>query len=329
LPAEPDEVRTFGRKVIVTCGGEWVVVVDLESATVDSAFDAEQSLTPRGHGPEDILVTEDGAQAVVSFQKDGKKGKTRGNRLVLFDLPSLAVVSDVQLPRDRPDAHIPGNLKEQGPGPEVLLLSKQADTLLVTLDLYGAVALLDWTGVRAGNPSRVLYLSSALDESWGSAFPDRATLITHDGRDMALVCNAGEDGGAVLVDVDARRVTQRWVTPPGLERPVWLEGIGVAAAACSGKIKHREQRRTAKTRELQSAVYLFDFSGSEPVMQECPQEQVIFHAAHAGTDRPWVVLAAQGEESDELLLFDVDTLRILDRFRVDGRVRKVEAATAP
>ena len=70
-----------------------------------------------------------------------------------MQLPELKRLADVRLPRTHPELHIEGNLKEQGPSPEIVLVSEQTNTLLVTLDLYGAVAMMDWSPMQAGPAS--------------------------------------------------------------------------------------------------------------------------------------------------------------------------------
>ena len=141
----------------------------------------------------------------VSFQKDSKKGKNKGNRLAIYELPRPRLLADIPLERNHDELHFQGNFQQQGPGPEVVLVSEEDNALFVTLDLYGAILLADWQAALDGRLVNWKYLSTSSDGAWGTAFPDRAGLLKAKGRTYALVFNAGTQGGAVLVDLKGSR----------------------------------------------------------------------------------------------------------------------------
>jgi hypothetical protein len=329
LPGQPDEARVVGDFALVTCDNDSLAWVDLQRGTVAKVWDAEKQLTPPGNAPQDVLILEGGREALVSFQKDSNKGKKLGSRLVLLSLPDLTTLVDVPLPRSRPDLHIRGNRQEQGPSPEVLLFSKSANSLVVTLDLYGAVALLDWPSVRAGAVGVHRYLSTSLDGSWGNAFPDRAKLIELKGRPFVLIFNAGPEGGAVLVDITRGEIVRRWKTPPGLEKPVFLPGVDRAVTVRAGKIKQRKGSEVEKTYDPGDSVYVFDFSsGSDPAQFELrvlPQDGIVTAVtAIAGAETPIVLLATGREEANRLRTFDAAREMRLDECEAPGAVRRFE-----
>jgi hypothetical protein len=325
----PDELRIVGDHALVTCADDSLAWIDLVAGRVEDTWDAEKELKPPGNGPEDILVAPDGKLAVVSFQKDSEKGKKKGSRLAVVTLPDLKTVADIQLPRDRPQLHIDGNLKEQGPCPEVLLLSEQANKLLVTLDLYGAVALMDWSGVRSGQLVNCRYVSTSLDGTWGGAFPDRAALIPMGPHPYAIVCNAGVEGGAVLVDVPGGQVVQRWNVPAGLEQPVYVPKLSQAFSVCSGKTKRREGANVERTFRPAAGLYCFDFRNDRDPksvpMTRLPLELLGFALAVVDLGgSPLLVLAVGRERADTLVTYDPVRREIRDQQPAVGIIARFE-----
>ena len=255
LKGEPDEMRVYGDSALVTFDDEKLAWIDLSAPEVVRVWEADEELTPPGTGVEDICLVPGQARAVVSFQKDNRKGTKLGNRLVLLELPELSVVSDLLLPRTHPEWHIPYNGKQQGPGPEVVLISPATNTLLATLDLYGAVLLADWQAATDGQLEQWTYLPT--DRAGGESFPDRATLVTSGGRRAVLVVNAGVAGGAVLIDLAARQTIERWRVPPGLEKPLFLPELGLACAVCPGKTKVRTSTEVEREDHPADTLYIF------------------------------------------------------------------------
>ena len=334
LPDEPDELRVAGQYALATCADDSLVLVDLRTAKVATTWQADRELTPPGKSPEDICILPDLRHAVVSLQKDGKAGKKLGSRLVVLTVPDLQRLADIQLERNHPELHIEGNGQQQGPSPEVVLVSEPTNTLLATLDLYGAVVVMDWSEAKAGRMSNWQYLSTSLDGSWGSAFPDRASLVqegTH-----ALVFNAGPQGGGVLVDMAGRKVVHCWNVPPGLEKPVCLAQLGFAYSVCSGKVKSRGDSDVEQRSAPGRAVYAFDF---RPPGQQQPDRLEVLPfdlfvtrvAALDSTNRPLLLLAAgtMGDAADTLIVYDPAGRRVLDRQPAVGTIGQFEGQVGP
>lgn len=331
LSGVPDELRVTGSFGLVTCDDDTLAWVDLARGRVARGWSAEYQLRPPGNAPEDVLIFAQGQRALVSFQKDSKKGVKFGSRMALIRLPDMETMADLRLPRNRPDLHIAGSNKEQGPSPEVMLVSESTNTLLVTLDLYGAVALMDWSSAKEGQITGLTYVPTSLDGSWGNAFPDRVSLIEVGGHPYALVCNAGEAGGAVLVDLPQRRIARKWKVPPGLEKPVYLDQHRLAVSVCSGKIKRRARDGLEKDEEPRRTIYFFDFAGPIDAphahLQEVPLDVFARRLTAVASPTGRFVLIASGREEkimDQLLLLDAVKKEVLDRVRAAGDISRFE-----
>ncbi len=329
LSGVPDELRVTGSFGLVTCDDDTLAWVDLARARVARGWSAEYQLAPPGNAPEDVLIFAQGERALVSFQKDSKKGKKFGSRMALIRLPEMKTMADLRLPRTRPDLHIAGSRKEQGPSPEVMLVSESTNTLLVTLDLYGAVALMDWSSAQEGQITGLTYLPTSLDGSWGNAFPDRVALIELVGHPYVLVCNAGEAGGAVLVDLPQRRIARKWKVPPGLEKPVFLQQHRLAVSVCSGKVKRRTGNGLEKDDEPRRKIYFFDFSRSgdarDARLQEIPLEGYARRLTTVASSTGRFVLIASGrgkKAMDQLLMLDAIKKEVVDRVRAAGEISR-------
>ena len=225
------------------------------------------------------------------------------------------MVADLPLPRERPDLHVTGNLKEQGPGPEVVYISPQIDTLAVTLDLYGAVGMLRWSAAKEGKLAKddwVMVSTADSPQLTGRSFPDRATPISLGSREYYLVCNAGEDGGSVLVDLQQRKVVWRRSTPPGLEAPVYIPELRQAFSVCSGKTKRRQGSDIVKSSNPQKSLFIFDFHSREAVQTTAvttvPLDGFTTQIALASAAPPLLVVAigAEPDHADTLVTIDPD-----------------------
>lgn len=325
LPTIPDEVRAYRKGFLATCDKGLIAYVDGETGELKRKFKGRKKLEPEGSRPEDIRVLDDLDLALVSFQKDNRSGTRKGNRLVLLSLPKLKLVSDLQLPRDHPELHLPGNPKEQGPSPEVVLASMESETLMVTLDLYGAVAMLDLEDARDGDLSGLVTLPVSPDGAWGTAFPDRASQLPLEGGDLALVVNAGEVGGTALVDLGAKAVRRLWATPPGLEAPVWVPGLGRAVSVCSGKTKRREGDALVKEFHPGTSLYVFDVAAEDgpPVVHDLGVRTKLV-AALTGSADHLVLVLGQSDAGSEWLLVDPSDGSILDRRPATGEPQRQE-----
>lgn len=246
FPSIPDEVRAMPGGFVVGGDGGNLVAIDAVRGRISARWSSRESLRPSGHKPEDIAVLAEQGLAVVSFQKDSSSGKHRGSRVAVLRLPGLSLVADLELPRDRPELHIPGNRKEQGPNPEVLVLCPRTNTMLLTLDLYGAVLLSDLDAVLEGRLANGRMLSADPQGRFGVAFPDRAARMAIAGGEAIVIANAGEDGGVAAFDLAGRRRFAAGDAPPGLDTLVHLPTIGAVAAATAGKIKRRSEDEVVK-----------------------------------------------------------------------------------
>lgn len=322
-----DEIRIAGRRALV--GGEegGIFLVDLEKAEVERSWSLKDALNPPGRRPEDIRIDADGRRAWVSLQKDNKSGKRLGNRLVYLDLVGGKVLADLQLPRDREDLHYgrEGDFRQRGPGPEVVISFEGANTLLVTLDLYGALGFADLEAARGGRLANWKTLSSALDESWGTAFPDRMTAFTKDGRAYALVINAGEAGGSVVADVEARRIVQRLPTPHGLATPTFIPFARAIAAAGAGKLKQRGSEDVEKTYRPIPEIVVFDLvSENGPLSVRSIRVGAPAHALRAlAPEAGSLAIVNIGEDASKWVVVDVADGRMLQQFDAIGGVVRI------
>ncbi len=326
----PDDVGIAGNLAVVTGEDDFLAVVDVARGEIHSQWDVSKTFEPPANAPEDVFITEDRQYAVVSFQKDSEKGKKKGNRLAVYQLPRMERLVDLPLERSRPDLHIRGNLKEQGPGPEVIYVSTATDTLLVTLDLYGAVGLTDWSSVRQNRSLRWKLLSTSPEGRWGTAFPDRGCPLQLGSEEYFLVCNAGEEGGAALIHLKRREVVWLGETPPGLETPVFFPALRKAYSVCSGKTKRRMRTDVEKTFHPGQSLYVFDFSSKAAVEDNSVPSQTVnaytFQIAMASDDPPLLLLAVGStpDYADRLLTYDPMKGQILDDQPAAGRIGRLE-----
>lgn len=315
-----DEIRVRASRAIV--GGEegGVYLIDLAEGRVLRDWQLKSALNPPGRRPEDVRFDPNGRLAWVTLQKDSKDGKRLGHRLVALDLETGEVAADLRLPRDRSELHFgrDGDLRQSGPGPEVVLLFPRSNTLLVTLDLYGAVGLMDLEAARNGEFSRWTTIPTSLDGSWGTAFPDRAVGVDIGGRDHALVLNAGPEGGAVLIDLASRKVAQVIPVGHGLYSPEPIPALGAIAAAAGGKLKRRGEDDVEKSFAPRPEVAIF----------EIREEASELNLRLIALDQPTHTLRAVAPQRNGLLLVNVglgaDQWIVIDA--VDGQIRSRQSA---
>ena len=323
MKSQPDEVRISGAQAIVTCGDDWIATVDINSRTILGSWDSSNLTRIKWNGPEDIFVTPDNEHAIISFQKDSKKGKRKGGRLIVFQLPGMRLVSDVALARDYEKWVLKNRIRKLGPGPELIFLDQKNDTILSTLDNYGAVVFLKWSELKTGKLSEFKYLPTSRDYSWGTSFPDRGSLFQLDGKSTALIMNAGTEGGAVLLDVAARNVVHYFEVPSGLEVPHFVPQLNRAFAVCPGKTKERRADTVIKTYEPKKALFVFELGG-KPTVKEIERRRYLFQLQPVPrvNQLPLMVISA-GETSkraDTLLVFDPQTMKFVDQKRALGKI---------
>jgi hypothetical protein len=259
--------------------------------------------------------------ALATLQKDGKNGR-KGSRLLVFHPQESAPLHDIYLPRDRPDLHMKGNEKEQRPNPELIFISDRTNTLLITLDLYGALAFADLDAAMEGKLQNYETRSTAIDESWGSAFPDRGLLFERGGKDWLLVSNASADGGLVLFDVAKRKRVAAFPAPAGTEDPVELRRAGIVATVVSGKVKARtadgKLSKEIRAHPLLILIHIKSLNeGSEPVMRRVPLEEICMGIrVVAGPDKEWLLLAG---DNGQMLVMDPLSGEIVSRMAGPGK----------
>lgn len=325
LPSIPDELRLRGNLGIVSCEDDEVAFLNLEDKQILRVDKLDKLLQPPTNKPEDVHITSDDKFAVVSFQKDSSTGKKRGSRLVVYSLPEVRLVADLQLPRERPGLHIATNPKESGPGPEIIYVSIQHDVMVVTLDLYGALGLVDWSEAKTGELHSWKMVCASNDDVWGTAFPDRATVFDRQGCEFFLVCNAGEGGGCFLVDLKNRRPIWRRKTPPGLEAPVYLDELQRAFSVCSGKIKRRLSDDVEKLYRPQRSLFEFDFSSNDAMLNAPVKTYDLpgFTFQITCVNPSSLLLISLGdspEAANRLVLVDANTGSIVDECHEAGTV---------
>lgn len=233
----PEEHRIWHDRAFVGGKDGHLVALDLGSGRITHRWNSRKQLTPPGHKPEDIQILDTEGLLLVSHQKDGKKGR-QGSRIVILKAADLSLVADLPLPRNHPELHLSD--KEAGPSPEVIRVDRASNTLLVTLDLYGALAFADLDAALAGKWQNSVYLPTGPDAGeWGTAFPDRVILAPHEGRTLAFVSNASQDGGIAVFDIAARRRVAFFPVEAGCDYPVLVDGGRTVATVVSGKRKRR------------------------------------------------------------------------------------------
>lgn len=324
IPDKLDEIRAHGGRLLI--GGEegGVFLLDLESGTLLRQWMLKDVLRPPGRRPEDVRFDTDGTRAWVSLQKDGKEGKRLGNRVACLDLETGAVLADLQLPRDRPELHFgrEGDRRQSGPGPEIVLPFDRPKVLFVTLDLYGAVGIADLDAARRGRLEGWKVLPTALDDSWGTAFPDRAIGFFVGGRDYALVLNSGKGGGAVVVDLAERAIVQRIPVGHGLYSPALVPAAQAIVAAAGGKLKVRGEADVEKTYHPRPEVAVFEIRPENGPLsvRMIPLEAPSHTLRPVAPEETSAVLVNVGADADEWIVLDVKEGRVLDRAPSVGRV---------
>ncbi|MEZ0389247.1 MAG: hypothetical protein ACAI34_19375, partial [Verrucomicrobium sp.] len=252
-----DVVAKAGSAFLVATKG-WFYSINLKTAKIERSWNSRDGLTPPGRKGEDILLVPGKDQALVTFQKDSEKGKNLGSRVLLFDLKSFTPLGDLQLPRDHAGLHLGNDLREQGPNPEMMFIAPKTNTLVVSLDLYGALAFTELDSAMRGTWKRLQYMPCALSGGWGTAFPDRGVLFEAAEKEFLLVSNAAANGGMTLVDVGRRKVLQEFACPAGTENSVLLPTAKTAVTVVSGKIKSRGDEAVQSRMEPGKELLVFD-----------------------------------------------------------------------
>lgn len=330
LPGEPDALSVFGHHVLIGTGDGDLVVIDLLKAEIISTWNVRRSLSPAGHKPEDVKVLPDGRTALVTMQKDNSSGTRHGNRVLVVRVPQLELIADLPLPRDKPELHHPVATNEAGPGPEVIYVSPEHDALVVSLDLYGALATADLSAALEGRLHNYRVHSAAVDGTFGNAFVDRLSMFSRGDDRFILAANAGPNGGAVVLCLRERRIVQRLDVPYGLETLTFLPAQRMVVASSAGKHKERQQPRVSKTRRPRPELWLFPISESEshPLRSErraMPVNTFRIVAIAPQSNGLLFVTAGSGSVPNELLTYDIAGGDLHSRTAAFGQIRRVAA----
>jgi hypothetical protein len=258
LESKVSELIPAGDHVLIAVSKGKFFLVDPERPDQWDVWNARKELSPPGRKGEDLLLLPDGRAAFASFQKDDDNSDATGSRVVLLDLAPLKLRHDLQLPRDRPELHIPGNPKEQGPNPEKVFVFPDSNVLALTLDLYGAVAFMDLDAALRGDIKNYSTLPTSGDGTWGVSFPDRGLGFQFAGGDWLLVTNASEGGGYTLFDARKRELVRHYPAKVGGEKPIFLESTGKIVSAQSGKVKRRAEDILEKEILPENELMVFD-----------------------------------------------------------------------
>ncbi|MBI4870244.1 MAG: hypothetical protein HY814_01605 [Candidatus Riflebacteria bacterium] len=331
LPEPCDEARAAGDHFVVTCSKGKLALVDARKGEVERVWKGHDDLKPPSSDPEDVIVADlDGESRVLAtFQKDKKDGKFQGNRVAILELPKMDTIADLSLPRDRAELHLAGNSDLQGPCPEVVVALPSENAILVTLDLYGAVGIMDLDAALDGRLAHYAVLPTALDGKWGNSFPDRAARVPGpDGSQRVLVTNAGRTGGAVLIEPAARRLAATWATPPGLEAPEWVAPLSAAVAVCTGKLKFRGPDAVEKELHPRSELYLLSL-GTRAGRKGTVRTFDLKAPTRAGIAlRPqsirFIVVALEAAGDDHLVVVDGANGKVTAELTASGQVQRFE-----
>jgi len=326
LPRQTDAIEPWRNGFVI--GANEGVHYFWNAATGERhSYNARQHTYPQVRKAEYIEVQ--GDLAYITVQKDSRTQSTKGSRVLVFDLANWRLLADCMMPRSRPDFEL-NSLRERGPSPEIVVASQRSNTLLLSMDRYGGVALADLDAVQRGEWVNLTYHSTAIDGSWGNAFPDRWRAFPYRGRDYVVITNAGEAGGLALVDLERREVVQRVPTPPGLENPVWLPGSGLLAATAPGKLKWVAGGELNERREPERALYVFRVEGEakggvrlRPMRHELPVALHRAFAVNSGRNDLVVAPSIRAEGEGELLVVSAGNGRVVERITALGTVRRM------
>jgi hypothetical protein len=301
--------------------------INLDQGTIEKTFDAKKNLNPSGTRGEGLFLMPDHKTVLVPFQKDSSKGTHFGSRMLVFDLDSMTPRFDLQLPRNHPDLHIVGNLKEQGPDPEVAFMSPKDDTVMLTLDLYGAIAFAKLSSALAGKWDNLEYIPCSMDGSWGNAFPDRGLLFTSADKDYLLISNASPNGGLVLYDVATRKIIDKYPAPGGCETPVLLSHSQKVVTVSSGKTKTRLAIKQEKVFKPDNILFVLDPAplkdGKPATMERITFDKPVQRVQAIDPEHNDLLFLVLGTDSSELVIYDLDAKKILHREPTKGSVQRV------
>ncbi|TLD71298.1 hypothetical protein FEM03_07140 [Phragmitibacter flavus] len=331
LGGETTDIALVDNKLMLTAGEGFFYWIDPKQATIERTWNSEEQMSPSGRKGEDILFLPDKQVALVSFQKDSKKGKHMGSRLLVFDPKPFTPRHDLSLPRNRPELHIAADLREQGPNPELIFVAPKSNTIALTLDLYGALAFADLDAALKGEWKNLEYVSTALDGAWGTSFPDRGMQFEAGGRERLLVSNASDNGGLVLVNLKERKITQTFPAQAGAEHPIWLPTAKKAVTVISGKVKARGSSGLSnEISGTSNELLVFDLApleaGGEATMETIEFEGPVTRVEPVSESSNQLLLLLVGAEgAQQWMVYDLATRSVKHREAPKGVVSRIEA----
>ncbi len=325
LGGSTNDVQVSGDRAVIAADKGHFYLFDLESGKILREWNARDGLVPSGHKGEEAIVVPEKGLILVSFQKDSGRGKHQGSRLVGLGVADLSPRFDLQFPREMPEMHISESQKEQGPNPEKIFLARKSNTLAVTLDLYGAVAFASLDEALEGRWNNLIYVSSAKDGSFGTAFPDRGLLFELGNKEYLLVSNASEEGGMVIFDVASRTMIQAIETETGAEQPIYLPANNKIVTVLSGKTKSRTNSGLEKDNSPGSDLLVLDVEplsrGEEAGLTRIPMGSPLTGIASLDPTQSLLLLAT---ESKKLLVYDHSAQKVLSSIDAMGAVNRIE-----
>ncbi|HRQ87788.1 MAG TPA: hypothetical protein PLA50_03260 [Bacteroidia bacterium] len=318
----PDDLAAWQDSFVVGAEAQMCYIVDAVSGKVARRWNGKHQLRPDGRRIEYVATTSDGT-AWTSWQKDSGSGTREGSRVVTIDIASGKTLADLRMPRAMPQLHL-ADAKEQGPNPEIIIPSTRTNTLLLSMDLYGGIAMADLDAAREGSWRGLTYHSVAPDQSWGTAFPDRALVYPSGSKDYVFIANAGIDGGVSWVDLKERRIVQTLSSPPGLSAPVSVAAGRYLVAPVPGKLKSRSFGALREGRQPLAELCVFEVGGrsSAPVlsMRSVPLPVAAQLAAPVSSETSDIVLLSAGSE---FLVVRAATGEVVDRQDALGRIARL------
>jgi hypothetical protein len=313
---EEHEIGPDDRVYVGGSGGN-IVAVDLATGTVVHRWNSRRQLTPPGNKPEDLQVHAGSGLLVVSHQKDGAQGR-KGNRVILLRLADLSLVADLPLPRNHPDLHI--SEREAGPSPELIRWDAGVDRVVISLDLYGALAIADLGAMLQGRWENLVYLPTAGDGSWGNSFPDRIQLVPHAGRVFVLASNASEQGGMTVFDIVTRERIAFYPMDAATDYAVIVNEGATVATLLSGKRKRRLGSAIENITTPGRDLILLDVAGmaqgSPAALRRIDLGAPVSRMGDVGGHPELVAVGLR--DPNALILVDVNSGREVHRFALPG-----------
>jgi DNA-binding beta-propeller fold protein YncE len=326
----PDAVEPYGSGFFIGADSGRHYFIDAPSAQVTRRWNGEQHLYPTGRRIEYVSIQPDTGLAWTSWQKDSPSSLRKGSRVVVFDINQWKHVADLPMPRALPHLHL-ADFKEQGPNPEIIIPSPKTNTLLLSMDLYGGVAMADLDAAARGEWRKLSYHTTAPDETWGTAFPDRALRYPTPNNEFVLIANAGKTGGVAWVDLNGRRVVQTLETPPGLEAPVAVNQGKLIVAAALGKTKFRQFGALKESRHPTQELFLFTPSGPADhprlSLKRIALPTFAYRVAAVAPQANDIVLLTAGDTGPkEIMTVRASTGQVIDRQPALGTIRRIASA---